>query len=124
MNRRTFMKRTGQAATVLLAFPAVSSAETSETLEQRVKHLAEDVAPLRSWSFGPLDERTWGFTAGWEPTGEIIGQIPRDDESVVTIMSLVLPVKLRDTGVPLKLYQAWGGRVRAAFPSRQYTFLD
>jgi hypothetical protein len=123
IRRRDFIVRAGQTTAAALAFPAVASALPTDTLEQRVRRLVEDVAPLRVWRFEQHSD-TFEFFVGWEPQGEIIGQIPVHDESTVLVLSFVLPEQLQDKGVALRLYRGWGGKVRAAFPQREYTFLD
>lgn len=123
MRRRDFIVRAGQTAAAALVFPAAASAAVAETLEQKVKRIAESVAPLRSWRFEQKGD-VWEFFVGWEPLGEIIGRIPVADESTVTVLSLALPEELQGQGIPLKLYRSWGGKAKAAFPQRKFDFLD
>jgi hypothetical protein len=126
LRRRDFLMRASQVGAGVLAFPAAASAasaDTAETLERRLRRILSDVAPLRSFRLDRIDDSTWEVGVGWEPYGEFIGQVPVADESTITVFSFVLPPEFKNTGAPLRMYRAWGGRVKAAFPTREYSFL-
>jgi hypothetical protein len=125
MRRRDFIIRVGQTTAGALAFPALASAGVVETLEQKVKRLVEDVAPLRLWRFEQRGD-VWEFFVGWDPLGELIGRIPIADESTVKVLSLVLPEDLQGKGIPRKLYDGWGGKATAltSVSKEKFPFLD